>query len=287
MDWAKKLIGILDLIKIENTIFVLPFVYIGALYAVGLTIIKFILITIALICARGAGFSINRYFGKKYDVKNPKKKNWASVKLFTQKQILAIFFFFIAVFLLVAHSLNYFALLLAPIIIILIVAEPQAKKFTEHRHFIMGFVIGLGILGGYIAVAGDFPNTLPLYILLLGYTFFAAANDIIYTLNHVEFDRKNLLKTYPAKFGVQRALKYSFYSHIIAAIFFVLFGLLSGSIVIVIGALIAYVIMMREHEYLNYKNKTTLQISFFNYSAAVSLIMLASVIISIILQNPI
>ncbi|MFI5412620.1 MAG: UbiA-like polyprenyltransferase [Candidatus Micrarchaeales archaeon] len=279
MDFVKKVAGILDLIKIENAIFVLPFVYIGMLYATGLTFYKFILITIALLCARGAGFTMNRYFGRKLDTKNPKKKNWVSVKLFSENELLALFAFFVIVFLVVAHSLNFFALILAPIIIILVIAEPQAKRFTEHRHFIMGFVIGLGILGGYIGVAGDLPRTLPLYVLLAGYTFFAGANDIIYTLNHVQFDRQNKLKTYPAKFGVEGAIKYSYASHNIAVLLFVLFGWLSGSIEIVLGALIAGVIVQLEHQYLDFKKKNTLQVSFFNYNAAISLIMLLSVIL--------
>ncbi len=279
MGAAEKVTGISDLIKIENTLFVLPFVYIGMIYAVGFVLITFILITIALVCARGAAFAANRYIGRDYDIKNPKKKAWKSM-VYSKNELLAIFFIFALIFVISAYLLNNLALVLSPLILFLIISEPFAKRYTVHRHFIMGFVIGLGIIGGYIGGAGAFPTTLPLYILFIGYALYSGANDIIYSLNHVEFDKKNNLKTYPVKYGIKSSIRYSHYAHFIAGLLFVLFGVLSSSLVIAVGGAFATILMLAEHHYLDYKKEKTVAISFFAFNVAVSLIMLLSVLIS-------
>jgi 4-hydroxybenzoate polyprenyltransferase len=281
MGVAQKIASVPDLIRLESTLFALPFVYIGMLLAGNVTPYIFALITVALICARGAALSINRYVGLKYDMKNPKKMAWSSVSLYSRAEMLAIVTFFIGVFMASAYLLNMLAFVLAPFIVLIIVLEPHTKKYTAHRHFIMGLVIGLGIFGGYIGVKGAFPTTLPLYLLLLGYMAFSGANDVIYTLNHVDFDKANGLKTYPVKYGIRRSLRYSYYGHNMAALLFILFGFMGGEAAVVVGAFIAYLILMLEHRSINHQNPRSLQVAFFNYNIVVSAVMLLSVIVAL------
>lgn len=281
MGIAQKVGNVPNLIKLEHTLFVLPFVYIGMLFSGNATIAVFSLITVALVCARGAAFSINRYAGLKYDIKNPKKRAWSSVSLYSRGEMLVIAVFFSLAFMLSAYLLNNLAFILSPFVVAIMVLEPYTKKYTAHRHFIMGFVIGMGIFGGYIGAKGAFPTTLPLYLLLLGYAAFSGANDIIYTLNHVDFDRENGLKTYPAKYGVESSLRYSYYGHNIAILMFIAFGFLSGKAMIVAGAFLAYLVLMAEHRDINHQNPKSLQIAFFNYNILVSTIILLSVIVAL------
>ena len=275
----EKVKNIPDLIKLENSIFVLPFTYIGMLLASSYTIVTFILITIALLSARGAAFAVNRYVGRRYDLRNPKKKRWISLRLYTKFELATIFIFFAIVFLASAYALNILAFILAPIILLIVIIEPHFKKYTEHRHLIMGFIIGLGVLGGYIGAQGAFPTTWPVYVLMFGYMFYSAANDIIYSLNHVTADRLSGLKTYPVEYGVKNSMLYSFNYHSMAAVLFVIFGILNNSAIIIIAAFIVYIIFVLEYRILDYTRKWTLHVSFFNYNAVVSIIMLLAVIL--------
>ncbi len=269
-----KITKLPELIKLEYTLFVLPFTYIGMLFAGIPTILQFLLITVALVCARGAAFSANRYFGWNYDIRNPKKINSPSVRNYHKNELFAVFLLFAIIFMTSAYLLNYLAFALAPLIILLIVLEPHAKKYTEHRHLSMGLIIGLAIPGGYIGMAGRFPLALPIYILLAGYAFFSAGNDIIYTINHRDFDKKEGLKTYPTKYRVKKALNISILYHVAAAALFIIFGVMLNSIFVVLGAELSYIILMTEHRNLDHKDSDSLRISFFNYNIAVSIVLL-------------
>jgi 4-hydroxybenzoate octaprenyltransferase (EC 2.5.1.-) len=73
---------VVDYIKLEHTVFDLPFVFTGAVIAsMGhFYPVKLILIFLATTSARATGMSINRLEGRKYDVTNPRKKDWLLVK---------------------------------------------------------------------------------------------------------------------------------------------------------------------------------------------------------------
>ena len=280
MGVAQKLSSIPELIKLENTLFVLPFTYIGMLLAGIPSLAQFLLITIALVCARGAAFAVNRLAGHGIDMNNPKKRNWSSVRLYAKRDMALIAALFVAVFMACAFMLNALAFVLAPIIVILLVLEPYTKRYTQHRHFTMGLIIGLGIFGGYIGMAGSFPTQLPIYVLLAGYALFSGANDIIYTLNHVQHDIENRLKTYPSRYGIATASIVSEQAHYSAALMFVLFGYMLGSALVVMGAFLAFILLFMEHRRLSRRDENSVRVSFFNYNVAVSLAMLLFVILS-------
>ena len=269
-----KIARLPELIKLEYSLFVLPFVYIGVLLAGMPTLFQLILITVALLCARGAAFSANRFFGWNYDIRNPKKRDSPSVKTYSRIEMAVIFAAFMSIFMASAYMLNTLAFALSPLIMLLVLIEPHVKRYTEHRHLSMGLIIGLGILGGYIGVSGKFPLALPVYVLLAGYAFFSAGNDIIYAINHVDFDKKEGLKTYPSRYGIRRALDISLYYHSIAAAFFVVFSLLLDSPIILLGALFSFSLLMAEHRNLDFKDSDSLNVSFFNYNIAVSVVLL-------------
>ncbi len=283
MATPKKLTSIANLIKLENTIFVLPFTYIGMLLGNIFTFQTFILITLALVFARGAAFTANRYTGFDLDVKNPKKKNFPSVTLYSKTDLIIIFAVFAILFEACAYLLNNLAAVLAPIVLVLVIIEPLVKRYTSHRHLTMAFVIGLGILGGYVGASGAIPTLLPIYILLFGYTAFSGGSDVIHTLMYVDFDKKNGLKTYPVKYGPKKAKQISKYLHYWSSALFIEFGALLGSIVIVIAGLVTLAIFFSEHRNLSEKSDRSIVTTFFYYNAAVSILMLISVIIFIYL----
>ena len=278
MGIAQKVGSIPKLIKLEYSIFVLPFTYMGMLFAGSFTIAQFLLITMALVSARGAAFAANRYIGLKHDRQNPKKREWVSINLYSKADLAVLFFSFSIVFVACAYLLNALAFLLAPLILIIIALEPIAKSFTEHRHMLMGFVIGLGIIGGYIGIAGRFPTGPARYVLLLAYMCFSASNDVVYSLSHVAFDKAHGLKTYPVKYGIGKGKKISLYLHLWASALFIEFGSIAGSPLVVLAGALTLPIFLLENRSLSRLDEKRISVAFFNYNAAVSLLMLASVI---------
>jgi 4-hydroxybenzoate polyprenyltransferase len=284
MGIAQKIARIPELVKLENSIFVLPFTYIGMFFAGTFTIVQFLFITLALIAARGAAFAANRYLGLKYDRKNPKKTGWSSVSLYSKQDIAVIFVAFAILFMASALALNLLAFLLSPIILAIVAFEPFLKKRTAHRHMIMGFVIGLGIIGGYIGIAGSFPTSPELYILLLGYMCFSASNDIVYSMSHVAFDRSHGLKTYPTVYGINKAKRISLYLHLWSSALFIEFGSLTGSTIVVLFAALTIPVFIIEDKSLSNASDKSIGSVFFKYNAVVSLMMLVSVAFLVLLH---
>ena len=63
---------ILEFIKIEHTLFSLPFVFIGAFFADGATTTQLFWIFIAAVGARGLAMALNRIIDKDVDAVNPR-----------------------------------------------------------------------------------------------------------------------------------------------------------------------------------------------------------------------
>src|ERR1700757_372756 len=66
----------LEMIKIEHTLFALPFAFLGALLAArGLPTVKTLVwITIAMVGARSTAMAFNRIADRDYDARNPRTK---------------------------------------------------------------------------------------------------------------------------------------------------------------------------------------------------------------------
>ena len=63
-----------QLIMAEQTLFALPFTWLGVLFAGGGTVADWIWVTLALAAARTAGMSFNRVIDARIDSKNPRTK---------------------------------------------------------------------------------------------------------------------------------------------------------------------------------------------------------------------
>ncbi|EQD68959.1 4-hydroxybenzoate octaprenyltransferase, partial [mine drainage metagenome] len=77
-----KVSEIAHYIKLEHTVFDIPFIVSGSFIAAngypGTLVL--ILVIAAGSLARATGMSINRIMGRRYDITNPRKKEWALVR---------------------------------------------------------------------------------------------------------------------------------------------------------------------------------------------------------------
>jgi 4-hydroxybenzoate polyprenyltransferase len=271
-----------EFIKLEHTVFDLPFIYAGTIIASNGTyyLLKYIIIFITATSARGAGMSINRILGLSYDRINPRKKNWALVTGEMKARDAYIFtILLIAIFETSTYFLNMTVFELSPIVILFFIADPLLKRVTSWRHLFMGFTIGLGVLGGYLAIDPVYPPLI-IYIIILISTFWIAGFDIIYTIPDIDYDRKNSLKTLNVKFGLKKGLMISYILHIFTIVLFVFIALLVKNVYYDILLVPIIGLILYEHIIVNPSNIKTIRMSFFNANSFIGIIFLIGMILS-------
>jgi 4-hydroxybenzoate polyprenyltransferase len=189
-------------IRIEHTLFALPFAYVGAVMAArGFpTPWQFVWITLAVLGARTAAMAANRYFDRKLDAANPRtaRRALASGALAPSVMVWATVAG-IALLLLSAAMLNPLCLALLPIAALGILVYPLCKRFTWLVHFVLGAVDAFAPLGAFIAVAGTV--TVPALLLFLAVTVWVAGFDILYALMDYGFDVEHGVQSLPVAFG--------------------------------------------------------------------------------------
>jgi 4-hydroxybenzoate polyprenyltransferase len=193
-------------IRVEHTLFALPFAYVGAVMAArGLpSVWQLVWITLAVIGARTAAMAANRYFDKEIDAANPRtaKRPVASGKLSPAVMLWAIALG-LALLMLSAAMLNPLCVKLLPLAALGAVGYPLCKRFTWMVHFVLGAVDACAPLGAYIAVAGTV--TVPALLLFLAVTVWVAGFDILYALMDLRFDLESGVRSFPQAFGERSA----------------------------------------------------------------------------------
>jgi len=189
-------------IRIEHTLFALPFAYAGAVLAArgGPTWAQLGWITLAVLAARTAAMAANRYFDRDIDARNPRtaRRALATGELPASAMIWAIVIG-LAVLLWSAWMLNPLCVKLMPIAAILLLVYPLCKRFTWGAHFVLGAVDALAPLGAYIGVAGNVSWSA--ILIFAAVTLWVAGFDIIYALMDVRVDREQGISSLPARFG--------------------------------------------------------------------------------------
>lgn len=193
-------------IRIEHTVFALPFAYVGMTFATrGLpTIAQFIWITLAVLGARTAAMAANRYIDRDIDAVNPRtaRRSLPSGAL-SSNVMLATAVLGLALFVTAAAALRPICLALTPIAAIGAFVYPYCKRFTWGTHLVLGAVDGLAPLGAYIAVTG---GASPPALLLFGaVTLWVAGFDVPYALMDHAVDVATGVRSLPARFGTSIA----------------------------------------------------------------------------------
>ena len=239
------------LIMVKQTLFALPFAYIGVLFAfktvidqgagantvTGEIATKFgietmhnvsiwIFVTLALVSARTCGMSFNRVIDAKIDKKNPRTKNRvlpAGELSHSTVWIMAVISALILIF--SSYMLNELCFKLSFLSVFFLFTYSFFKRFSSSSHFYLGLVEAVAPIGGYIAVTGKF-DIMP-FILGFIILFWIAGLDIIYAFQDIEFDKKENLHSIPAKIGREKSLIISLICYGLSASAIILAGILS------------------------------------------------------------
>jgi len=215
-------------IRIEHTLFALPFAYVGAVMgARGFpSLWQFIWITLAVLGARTAAMAANRYFDRKMDAANPRtaRRALATGALPPSVMVWATVAG-IALLLLSAAMLNPLCLALLPIAALGILVYPLCKRFTWLVHFVLGAVDAFAPLGAFIAVTGSV--TIPALLLFLAVTVWVAGFDILYALMDYGFDVEHGVKSLPVTFGERNGRLIALGLHVVMVVLLLGAGVLA------------------------------------------------------------
>ena len=191
-----------SLVKIEHTVFALPFAYVGSLLAVdGVPSAADLLwVTLAMVGARSLAMGLNRLIDAGIDARNPRTagRELPSGSL-VPWQVVAFCLASLALFLVAVWQLDPIVRWLWPIPVAGFVVYPYLKRWTWLSHLWLGAVDGLAPVGGWVALTGELPWEA--WALGGAVACWVAGFDLFYSLLDVEFDRREGLHSWATRFG--------------------------------------------------------------------------------------
>lgn len=217
-------------IRIEHTLFALPFAYVGAVMgARGLpTFAQFIWITIAVAGARTAAMAANRWLDRRIDSRNPRTANRPTASGALPPAVMpSAVVAGLLVTLVAAWNLNPLCVALLPLAALALVIYPLCKRFTWGAHFVLGAVDGLAPLGAFIAVTGTV--TPAAMLLFVAVTVWVAGFDILYALMDYDIDVAQNLRSIPVRFGTDAARTLPLTLHVLMVVVLTIAGALAGA----------------------------------------------------------
>ncbi len=276
----------LEMIKIEHTLFALPFAFLGAVLAArGLpTLHHMAWITVAMVGARSAAMAFNRLADREIDAANPRTQTRAlPMGLLSARFVLLFTIVSAAVFFIAAFMLNRLTLLLSPVALASVLAYSYTKRFTAASHLVLGWCLAIAPTGAWIAVRGALDSPVPL-LLSLAVMLWTAGFDIIYACQDYEFDLRAGLRSIPQRLGIARALWMARALHVAMFSALVAVYVMTGLHWLgLIGVAATAALLVYQHSLVRADDLSRLNLAFFTTNAYVSVILFVTVAADIFL----
>jgi 4-hydroxybenzoate polyprenyltransferase len=273
-----------SLVRIEHTVFALPFAYVGALLAVdgwpGLA--NMVWLTVAMVGARTLAMSLNRLVDANLDARNPRTaaRELPSGAL-SRRQVALFSAGAFAVFLLATFELDPIVRWLWPVPVAMFFVYPYLKRFTVLCHFWLGACLGLAPVAAWLAISGDAPWeawTIGAAVLL-----WVAGFDIFYSLYDLEHDRREGLHSWAARYGEKGAFTGARASHAGVVALLALAGAgLGGGIFYWLGVAAVAGLLAYEHAIVRPGNLRRLDAAFFTINGVISIVFCVFVALDVL-----
>ncbi len=192
-----------SLVKIEHTVFALPFAYVGAFLAVdGVPSAHDLLwITVAMVGARSLAMALNRLIDAQIDARNPRTagRELPAGRL-SVAQVIVFCVASLALFLVAVWQLDPLVRWLWPVPVAAFVVYPYLKRLTWFSHVWLGAVDGLAPIGAWAAIRGEIPWEA--WALGAAVAVWIAGFDLYYSLFDLDVDRQQGLHSWATRWGV-------------------------------------------------------------------------------------
>ena len=268
------------LVKLEHTLFALPFAYVGAFLAVdGVPSGHDLLwITLAMVGARSLAMGLNRLIDAGIDARNPRTAGRELPSgLLSPLHVLVFCAASLGLFLGAVYQLQPIVRWLWPIPVAGFVVYPYLKRWTWLCHFWLGAVDGLAPVGAWVAIRGN----LPWQAWALGgaVATWVAGFDLFYSLFDTKIDRAQGLHSWATRFGERGVFAGARVLHLVTVALLVAagLGLPVGALywlgVGAVAGLLAY-----EHALVRPGDLRRLDAAFFTMNGVISVVFFAFVL---------
>jgi 4-hydroxybenzoate polyprenyltransferase len=270
-----------SLVRLEHTVFALPFAYVGAFLAVdgfpgwG----NLLWITVAMAGARTLAMGLNRVVDAEIDAGNPRT---ASRELpagtLTRVQVWALCGVALALYLVAVFQLEPVVRLLWPIPVALFVVYPYLKRVTWLCHLWLGACTGLAPLGAWIAVTGEAPWEA--WALFAAQGLWVAGFDLFYSLFDLDHDRAAGLHSWATRWGERGVFAGARAFHLAAVVLLAAVGAgLSAGALYLLGVVAVAALLLYEHTIVRPGDLRRLDAAFFTVNGVISGVFLVFVML--------
>lgn len=269
------------LVRLEHTVFALPFAYTGMLLGFGGVppARAFLWVTLAMVGARTLAMALNRLIDAEIDARNPRTAaRELPAGLLTSVHVVALCGLALGVYLIAVFQLDPVVRWLWPIPVALFVVYPYLKRVTWLCHVWLGICTGLAPTGAWIAVTGHAPWEA--WALGAAQGVWVAGFDLFYSLFDVEHDRREGLRSWATRFGGRGVFRGARVFHAVAVALLVALGVGLGSDgwywlgVAAVAALLTY-----EHRLVRPGDLRRLDTAFFTINGVISCVFFAFVLL--------
>ena len=269
-----------SLVKFEHTVFALPFAFVGAILAAGGVPSAKTLgwVTLAMVGARSLAMALNRLIDAEIDARNPRTAaREIPSGLLSRAQVIGFCLLSLVVFLIAVWQLDPIVRWLWPIPVLAFVIYPYTKRFTWLCHLVLGLTSGLAPLGAWLAVSGD-ADPAP-FMLWAAVALWIGGFDVIYATTDVDFDRREGLKSLPARFGIAPALMVTRIAHLLAVCLLIAVGVTLGlGPLYYLGLAIVAALLGYENSIVHPDDLSRVNVAFFTLNGVISVVFLAGVL---------
>jgi 4-hydroxybenzoate polyprenyltransferase len=227
-----------------------------------------------MVGARSTAMAFNRIADKDYDARNPRTKMRA-IPAGTLSVSFVLVFTVVgaALFMFAAAMLNRLTLMLSPVALASVVLYSYTKRWTLLSHLVLGWCLAIAPTGAWIAVRGAIDSPAPLLLSLI-VMLWTAGFDVLYACQDFEFDRREGLRSIPARFGIAGSLWISRLLHVGAfAALVALYFVTQLGIPAVVGLIATAALLIYQHTLVRADDLGRLNAAFFTTNAFVSVIL--------------
>ncbi|HEU4385150.1 MAG TPA: 4-hydroxybenzoate octaprenyltransferase [Anaeromyxobacteraceae bacterium] len=240
------------LVKFSHSLFALPFAASAVVLVSPRATLdgeRLLLVAVAVVAARTAAMSMNRIADQRLDAMNPRTARRELVTgEVSRSSALALLFGSVAVFAAAAALISPLCGYLSLPVLAVLLGYSYAKRFTWACHLWLGVAQALGPVGVAVALTGEVGW--PALMLGLGVGAWIAGFDVFYAMQDLEFDRREGVRSIPARFGVRGGLSWARLLHLAAALLVAAAGLAGGrGWAWTAGAALLAAVLLVEHLY--------------------------------------
>ena len=273
-----------SLVRIEHTVFALPFAYVGAFLSLdawpGLA--NMVWVTVAMVGARTLAMSINRLVDAELDARNPRTatRELPSGAL-SRAQVLGLCLLSLVVFLVAVFQLDPVVRWLWPIPVAMFVIYPYLKRVTWLCHLWLGACLGLAPLGAWLAMTGTAPWEA--WAIGAAVALWVAGFDLFYSLFDLDHDRAEGLHSWAVRFGERGVFIGARVLHAGTVALLALAGLgLDVALFYWLGVFATAALLAYEHSIVRPGDLRRLDAAFFTLNGVISVVFFAFVALDVL-----